>query len=224
MLAIMLPHDTAGGSTPTPRIERPPSATITTAIAEQRDREHRGQHVGEHLAHHDADVRRALRAGGQHELALRPLERVGPRDAGEDRHRHDAEREDQHEQSLDRRRRMLVAGLVDRGGGEHGDERERQHELRDREQDVEERREDAVDAPPEVAGDQAERRRRRSDPNPTAPSADEHRVAGALGEVQEHVVAVAVEAERVARDLEEALARVAGERVVRSRSSGRASG
>ena len=67
--------------------------------------------------------------------------------------------------------------------------------------------------PAVVAGDQAERA---ADDQPEADRAepDHHRVPGALREVQQHVVAVAVEAERVARDLEEALARVTGQRVV----------
>ena len=53
-----------------------------------------GQHVGQHLADHDAPVLRALRPRGEHELALRPRQRARARDAPEDRDRHDPERED----------------------------------------------------------------------------------------------------------------------------------
>ena len=44
--------------------------------AEQRDREHRRQHVREQLAHHDPAVLRALGPRGEHEVALRPAERA----------------------------------------------------------------------------------------------------------------------------------------------------
>ena len=90
-----------------------------------------------------AHVRRALRARRHHELPLRPRERVRARDAPEDRDRHDADREDHHLDPRSVRRRLPAAGL---GRRKHRNEREREHELRERKEDVEERAERSVGA------------------------------------------------------------------------------
>src|SRR3954469_558794 len=87
--------------------------------AEQRDRQHRREHVGQHLSPDDAAVLGALGTRREHEFALRPRERARARDASEHRDRHEAEGEDQSDLGVE------AASLRARLRAQDGDQRER---------------------------------------------------------------------------------------------------
>ena len=85
------PRRRVGALTPRRGCASVPSATIATAMPSSAIEIHRGQHVRQHLAEHDAPVLRALGLRREHELALRPRQRARARDPAEHRDRHDAD-------------------------------------------------------------------------------------------------------------------------------------
>ena len=121
------------------------------------DQKHAGG-VGQELAPHDRERALAPQARDRHEIAGGDLDR---RDAG---HARDARRVDErHHQHNEHR----IAGEL---GADRGDGEQRQHQEGDADQRLEEPLDDIVDPAADIAGKQAERRRRRRGraPCPTA--------------------------------------------------------
>ena len=89
--------------------------------AQRRDDERGGHGVRQQVDEHQPPVVGAERAGGHDEVLVLEREDRAAQDAGEDRHREDADRDDH----------------VLRPGAEHRDDRDRQQQAGEGEQDVE---------------------------------------------------------------------------------------
>ncbi len=212
-MAIMLPQVGVSGSTLAPRIARVPSATMATAMLEQRDRVHRGEHVGQHLADDHASMGGALGARRGDELALRPAQGAGAGDAPEHGDRDRADREDQRELGVDAAAGRPWLRAQDR------DQREGQDHRGDGEEHVEQQAHDDVDLPAEVTPEQSERTAEH-EADQHRGGGDHERGAAAPRKAGQHVAAVEVAAEEVTgcragvgersatRDLGDALLRV----------------
>ncbi len=153
-VAMRLPHDGVEGGMPTPRMLKPPSSTMTTAMPRRAIENMAGNTFGNTSRRMMRPFFAPMLRAASTNSRCAHVSVDGPGDAADDRDRHEPDRDDQPE--------LAFADGDGRIAGEHRDEREREHQLRDGEEDVEDVDQDGVELAAVVAGDQAEERRRRS--------------------------------------------------------------